>query len=95
MNTQPVTLDKFGVLFTNIVHALQAIALFAFFVLLVVGGFKYLTSGGDPKAAESAKKTITYAIGGFVIFAFSYIILKIVGDFTGTQSIITNFNVVR
>jgi len=30
------------------------------FIMLILGGFRYLTSGGDAKAAESARKTLTY-----------------------------------
>ena len=59
------------------------------FLMLLSGGFKYLTSGGDPKATEGAQKTLTYAIGGLVMLAGSYIILRIISDFTGAD--VTNF----
>jgi len=36
-------------------------------LFVVIGGFRYIISNGDPKAVEQAKKTILYAaIGLFV-----------------------------
>lgn len=47
------------------------------FVYLLMGGFFYLTSGGDPKAMEQAKSKITNAIVGFVIVFAAYWIVQI------------------
>lgn len=77
------TIKGFERVFSNIVIVAIGFAGLALFVMLLVGGFKYLTSGGNPKAAESASKTITYAIGGLVLVALSYLILLLIGTFTG------------
>ncbi len=42
--------------------------------ILVYGGFTYMTSAGNEKKIESAKKILTYAIIGVVIIFASYII---------------------
>jgi TRAP-type C4-dicarboxylate transport system permease small subunit len=55
----------------------------AAFVMLLIGGFKYLTSGGDPKSTESAKKTITYAILGLVLLLGGWLVLLFIKEFTG------------
>jgi hypothetical protein len=55
----------------------------ALFIMLVVGGFRYITSGGNPKAVESARNTLTYAILGMVLLASAYLILRFIGVFTG------------
>lgn len=78
--------------FQNLVRSLLGFAGIALFVLLLVGGFKYITSGGDPKAVESAQKTITYAIGGLILILLSYLILVLIGAITGVN--VTEFNVV-
>jgi hypothetical protein len=62
------------------------------FILLIVGGFKYITSGGDPKAIDSAKGTITSAITGLVIILVSYLILVLISNITGVD--VTKFKVV-
>jgi hypothetical protein len=46
--------------------------------MIMVGGFKYVTSGGDGSKVSSAKSTIIYAIVGLVIVALSQGIVKLV-----------------
>ena len=70
----------------NIAVRLAGIALF---VMLIVGGFKYLTAGSDPKAAESAQKTITSAVLGLVLILLGWFILRFIQEFTGAP--ITEF----
>ena len=55
------------------------------FIMLILGGFKYLTSGGDPKATESARKTLTYAVLGLVLVIAAWFILKFLSEFTGVN----------
>ncbi len=47
------------------------------FIYLIIGGFSYLTSGGDPKAMEQAKGKITNAIVGFIIIFVAYWLVQI------------------
>jgi len=79
--------------FSNLVNALLAMGAFALFIMFLIGGFKFITSGGDPKMAEEAKKTLTYAIGGMVLLAVSFMILNIIGNITGAP--VTEFNITR
>ncbi len=41
-------------------------------IMLIVGGFRYVVSGGDSNAVESAKNTILYAIIGIVVAFLAY-----------------------
>jgi heme/copper-type cytochrome/quinol oxidase subunit 2 len=45
---------------------------------LIYGGFRYMTSGGNEEAAESAKKIITNSIIGLVVIILSYIIVTVI-----------------
>lgn len=54
-----------------------ALAGVAAFIVLILGGFKYLTAGGEEKAVGEAQKMITGAIGGLVLVVASYAILNI------------------
>lgn len=45
-------------------------------IMVVVGGIKYTTSGGDSNKIQSAKNTITYAIVGLVIAIFAWAIIN-------------------
>lgn len=79
------TLKGLEGLFANLVSALLGFAAIGFFVMLLVGGFKYLTSGGNPQAVESAKNTLTFAFLGIVLMASSYLALRLLGTFTGVN----------
>lgn len=49
-------------------------------IMIVFGGFKYITSGGDSSNVSSAKNTIIYAIIGLVIVALAQFIVRFVLD---------------
>lgn len=78
-------------LFSNIVQAAVALAGIALFVMLVVGGFNFLFSGGDQKKLEAAKGTVTNAIMGIVIIISAYLVLRIISVFTGVD--VTTFRI--
>ncbi len=89
---EPAKLSDLEGVFGNVVSAALGFAGIVLFVLLLVGGIKYITSGGDPKAAEGAQKTITYAIGGLALILLSYLILVLIKTITGvdvTQFVVT------
>lgn len=80
-------------IFSNVLSILLGVAGIAFFILLLSAGFKFITSGGDPKALEGAKKTLTYAIGGFILIILSYLILLLITELTGVD--VTIFKVTQ
>ena len=47
-------------------------------IMIIIGGFRYITSGGDPQRVTSAKNTLLYAIIGLIIVALAQIIVKFV-----------------
>ena len=93
MAATPATLQDLEKVFSSLVTSLLALGGIVLFLMLLNGGFKYLTSGGDPKATEGAQKTLTYAIGGLVLLAGSYMILYIIKTFTGAD--VTNFVITK
>ncbi|MGI8420314.1 MAG: Mbov_0395 family pilin-like conjugal transfer protein [Candidatus Levyibacteriota bacterium] len=46
----------------------------------VLGGFKYITSTGNPEAMEGAKKTILYSMFGLVIALGALVLSNIVSQ---------------
>lgn len=64
----------------------------ALFVMILVGGFKLLTAGGDPKAVESGKQTITLAIGGLIMAIMSWFVLVLISNVTGIGEGLLQFN---
>ena len=47
-------------------------------IMLILGGIKYLTSGGDSKKVTDAKNTVLYAIIGLVVCFLSFAIVNFV-----------------
>lgn len=85
------TIQGFECLFENILQVIVPIAGLAFFAMFLVGGFKYLTSGGDPKKAAAATHTITMAFVGIIGVLTSWLILLFIKDFTGIN--VTEFTI--
>ena len=85
------TLKGLELVFQKILNYAVMFAVVVLFILLVIGGFKFLTSGGDPKATESAQKTLTYAILGIVLLIAIWFILLFIEKFTGIK--VTQFTI--
>lgn len=47
-------------------------------VMVMFGGFRYITAGGDSGKINSAQQTIIYAIVGLVVVALAQIIVRFV-----------------
>ena len=62
----------------TVLGILSAIIGIAGVIMIMVGGFKYITSGGDASKASGAKMTIIYAVIGLAIAALSQFIVKFV-----------------
>jgi len=85
----PAQLSDLEVVFASVVKYALGFAAIALFVMFTVGGFKYITAGSDPKAMEAAKKTLTYAIGGVVLLALAFLILKLLSVITNIPDLTT------
>lgn len=62
------------------------------FLFLLFGGIRFITSGGEPKAVESAKKTVTYALLGLGVIFCVWLIFNLIYQLTGLD--LTRFNIV-
>jgi len=69
--------------FGNILSVVATLGGFASFVMVIIGGFKYITAQGDPKAIAAARQTITWAIAGLVFIILAWLILLFIEMFTG------------
>jgi len=81
--TDIATIQGFECLFFNILQVIVIIAGLAFLFMFITGGFKYLFSGSEQKAVAAASSTLTSAIIGLVGIIASWLILKLIQDFTG------------
>lgn len=61
-----------------VINLFSLIVGFVSVVMIIVGGFKYITSGGEASNVSGAKNTIIYAIVGLVIVALAQFIVHFV-----------------
>ena len=47
-------------------------------VMIIVGGFRYVASGGKAESVQGAKNTIMYAIIGLIIVALAQVVVRYV-----------------
>lgn len=87
-NEQANTLGQLGPLFLRVVSFLIPLGGVVLFIMIVLGGFSFMTAGGDPRKAEGAKATITYAIGGIVVLALAFFIIQLIANFVGVRGIL-------
>lgn len=53
-------------------------------IMIIIGGLRYVISGGNATAVTAAKNTILYAIVGVIVALLAYAIVNFVlGSFTG------------
>src|SRR4030042_6286925 len=69
----------------NIIKLLAPMTAIAFFVMLLWGGFQFLTSGGDPKSVAAARTTLTIAIIGVILVIAAWLILLLIENITGVD----------
>ena len=53
-------------------------------IMLIIGGLRYVVSGGDSTAVQNAKNTILYAIVGIIVAILAYAVVNfVIGSFAG------------
>jgi hypothetical protein len=62
----------------KIINIISVIIGFVAVIMIIYGGFRYITSGGDSGRVGDAKNTILYGIIGLVIVALAQVIVQFV-----------------
>lgn len=60
-------------------------------IFIIVGGVRFILSGGDPKKLDQSKKTIGFAILGLFLIFLSFFIVNLIAQTTGVACISPNF----
>lgn len=70
--------NKVNSILKLVINIFSLIVGFVSVVMIIVGGFRYITSGGEASNVSGAKNTIIYAIVGLVIVALAQFIVHFV-----------------
>jgi hypothetical protein len=65
-------------LIRKVINLLSVIVGVVAVIMIMVGGFRYITSGGSDTGVTSAKNTILYAIIGLIIVALAQLLVRFV-----------------
>ena len=77
--------DLFGAtgIFTTLTNVLLFIIGAISVIMIIIGGLRYVVSGGDSSKVSAAKNTILYAVVGIVVALLAYAIINfVIGSFT-------------
>ena len=77
----------------TIIQFILVVAFVLAFVMLLIGGIRWITAGGDEKAVGSARNMITAALIGLVIVLVAYALIKLVETFFGINIISGGVNI--
>jgi hypothetical protein len=86
------TISELNGVMASFISAAIGLVAVAVAVMVLVGGFKYLTAGADKEANAKAQHTLTYALIGLTLVVSAGIILTLVSQFLGVPSLL-NFNI--
>ena len=72
-----------GGIVSGLVRLILVIAALVFFFILIIGGIRWIASGGDKAQTENARNQITAALVGLVIVFAAWAIVKLIQTFFG------------
>ena len=75
VNPQAPTIEQ---IVTGLIMLALGFAGLLFFAMLVIGGIRYISAGGDEKAVTSARQTLTSAFIGLIIVVASFLVANII-----------------
>lgn len=81
----PAGLEKIRELIERLVGISVGLGFVAMFAMIVWAGFKYLTSGGEPKQIQAAHQVVTWAFLGVIFLAIGWLILQLIELVTGAK----------
>jgi hypothetical protein len=70
--------EKIQSIVTTVINIFSVVVGIVAVIMIIVGGFKYITSGGDSGNITSAKNTIVYAVIGLVVVALAQFFVQFV-----------------
>lgn len=77
-NVDTKSVSDFQVLLNTVINIFSLIVGVIAVIMIIVGGLRYITSGGDSGKVSAAKTTIIYALIGLVIVALAQLIVHFV-----------------
>lgn len=81
----PPTLGQLNIVFGNFISVVLGLIGVVSVLMLLAGGFKFLSAGSDKEGASKARGTITMAIIGIILSISAWMIINLAGRFLGVD----------
>lgn len=85
LGTNQTGLSFFQTFIPRAISFAFVVGVIIFFFMLIFGGIKWISSGGDKQALEGARGTVTSAIIGLVILFATFAVIQLLGTFFGIK----------
>lgn len=85
MGPAPAGLNQLQDIFQRLINLGVGFAFIALVIMLMWGGIKLLTSGGEQKALQSASGVFTWSLLGILFLVIAWLILLVIKSFTGVD----------
>lgn len=72
---------------TTLIRIIFIAAFVIAFIILLVGGIRWMTAGGDPKNVEGARNMVTAGLIGLVIVLAAFALIKLIETIFGVTVI--------
>ncbi|MCL4397866.1 pilin [Patescibacteria group bacterium] len=82
-----------GSIISSVLNLLLFVAFVAALIFLIIGGIKWILSGGDKEGTSKAKETVTSALIGLAVVLAAWILINILLSFFGVSSGLTGLTV--
>lgn len=79
-----------------VITALNTVIFVAFvaaLIFLIIGGIKWIMSGGDKEGANKAKETVTSALIGLAVVLGSWVLINVILKFFGAGGGLNSLNI--
>ncbi|MBU1129973.1 pilin [Patescibacteria group bacterium] len=90
-DNEVATIQGLECLFYNILQIITFIAGLVFFFMFIANGFKYIFSSSDQKQLATIQASLTMTILGVIGVIASWLILRLIENFTGLK--VTEFRI--
>ena len=85
--TGVATLNCIPIVLKNVISAFLVFAGIVAVIIVIISGYKFISSRGDQKKVQGAKTSLTYAILGLIVILLAFFIINIIAYVTGADCI--------
>lgn len=79
----PLTTITLSQIISGLIKGAMVVAAVIFFFMLIIGGIRWIASGGDKSATEGARSQITAALVGLIVVFAAWAIVTLINAFFG------------